>query len=475
MIPEWLASRLPHLIVIIGILFSLSPTPVAVPWTEALNQAMIALDEGRPEIALGKINQALAFEPDAASLHVTAAQAALAAGQPAAGLAHLDQAHAMLDVSGEESCLRAELLLEAGQPAAALQLWEQSALACRQPLRQLRGMLTAEMATDNPAGGEAVLTRLVAADPADLASSRQLALIVAARDPQAALGRLRLLGQSSRTADPLAVALIAAIEQAQLAQDPAFVLARVGQTLAKFGEWQLAKWAFRRALQLDPNYVEARASLGQAIDQRGGDGLGELQAALDAAPQAIVPQLYMAMHWLSHGQPERALALLSQAQASDPTNAAILLQIGRARAALGDINAALLAYRQAAELAPDQAGFWLVLARYSLSNEVFLVSVGLPAARNAAALDPHDPAALTALAYATFLNGEADLAQRLIYRALAAGPANPETLYRWGMVEDALGNSEQAERAWRAVIALDSSGPIADLARRALGLPLPAP
>jgi tetratricopeptide (TPR) repeat protein len=475
MLPEWLTSRFPHLIVIFGILLSLSPSPVPLPWVDTLNQAVIALQEGQAQIALGKIDQALTIEPEAATLHVSAAQSALAAGQPGSGLAHLDQAEAVLGENAERRCLRAALLLEAGQPAAALQLWQRPGEACQQPLRQLQDMLKAELALDDPAGSEAILQKMVAANPADTTGSRQLALVIATRDPQAALSRLRLLGQTSTTADPLSTSLITAIEEAQISGDPAFVLARVGQTLAKYGEWQMAKWAFRHALDLDPNYVEVRASLGHAVDQTGGDGLPELQAALEAAPGAIMPELYMGMHWLSRNQPARALTLLSQAQAGDPANAAISLQLGSAHAALGDINAALLAYWQAAELAPDQAGFWLILARYSLANEVLVQSIGLPAARNAAVLDPHDSAALAVLGYATFLNGEPNLAERLLYRALTARPADPEILFRWGMVEDALGNSERAVQAWHEVISLDPAGPAAELARRALGLPTSPP
>ena len=69
------------------------------------------------------------------------------------------------------------------------------------------------------------------------------------------------------------------------------------------GEWEYAREAFRRATDLDPEYADAWAFLGEAQQQISGKetgsysevGLSELQRALQVDPNSILANFFMGL------------------------------------------------------------------------------------------------------------------------------------------------------------------------------------
>lgn len=466
--PEWVGARIWHILAALVIVASLDPSPASGPLRESLRSSVLAQQGGRPAAALVALNDALILQPLDPALHSRAAELALAAHDMDAFFDHLDAADALAGPNAERTCLRGDALLAQGDPAGALSVWQSAPSECPDPVGHLANLATAYLARDDPTGYESALTSLVALVPQDPSTLRALAITVATRDPEAAEARLREADRGAGSGDPLVRALIRAIDEARVEDNPPYTLAQVGQILAQHNEWRFASWAFQNVLAARPDYVEARAYYGLSLDRIGRDGLSQLEAAVRSAPGAPQPHAFLGMHWRMRGEPSKALTELETASRLAPDDAAIAAELGATFDALGETDSALVAYRRAADLAPRQPGFWLLLAGFSIRHELQIRTIGLPASRNAAALAPHDPAGWDSLGYCYLLSGDLAMADRILKRALDLSPDRPATLYHLGILRLYQGDMPAARAALQSAIAQDPDGPIADLAQRAL-------
>jgi len=466
--PEWVGARIWHILVTLALLAALNPSPSPGPLRESLRKSVLAQEGGRPASALAALEIALAFEPRAPGLHWKAATLAFAANEPDAVIRHLDATDSLLPPSSERTCLRADTLLKNGNPAGALGLWEGLSSPCPNPTSHFRNLSAGYLAVEDQAGYEQALISLVALLPADAASLRTLSLTKAARAPEQAEAYLRAADQASSEGDVLARALIRAIDEARVEGDPAYTLAQVGQVMAQNNEWVYASWAFQNALELEPGYVEARAYLGLSLDRLGRDGLPELDAAAAAAPGAAQPHAFLGMHWRMRGEASKALAEFEAAARLAPTDPAIAAELAATYETLGDTDSALAAYRVATDLAPRESGFWLLLAGFSIRHELQIETIGIPAARNAAALVPGDPAAWDSLGTGYLIIGDLEMADRMLTRSLGFAPSRPSSLYHLGLLRLYQGDLMAARTALKSAIDGDPGGPIAELAQRAL-------
>jgi tetratricopeptide (TPR) repeat protein len=408
------------------------------------------------------------LQPHDAQLQWQAASLAFAAGDMDATFQHLDAADELAGPSPESTCLRGDALLQQGDAAGALKTWQSAPSPCPASPAHDRRLVSAYLAIDDRAGYESALDSLVAVEPGDAQALKALAITVATRDPDGAEVLFRRGDQAAPEGDPLIRALIRTVDEAQAEGNPAYSLAQVGQVLAQNDEWVYASWAFRQALTADPDYVEARAYLGLSLDHTGGDGLPELEAAAAAAPGASQPHAYLGMHWRMKGEPSKALAELQTAARLAPEDPAIAAELAATYEALGDANSALAAYRMATDLAPRQSGFWLLLAGFSVRQELEIGLIGLPAARNAVALTPQDPAAWDELGDCYMLTGDLEMADRILSHAMELAPDRPMSLYHLGLLKLYQGDALAARSALERAVEGDPGGPVADLAQRAL-------
>ncbi len=465
---ERLQPRWPHLIVAVVLTLAISPTPVPRPLVAPLRAAAVALAGNRPAAAADWLEAALAFQPDFVALHPLAGQAALAGGDPSRALAHLREADRLLPPDPSRTCLLGLALLASGDPTGAIEAWEAEPELFLNRADILEQLAQVSLELEDRPGAIDALARLVLLVPADPEPRLQLGLLRATLQPETALPDLRLADELAPGGSPIAQSMVRAIEDSRPEQQPAYTLAQVGQALARNEEWQLAAWAFEEALVLQPDYAEVRAYLGLALDRSGRDGLEELQAAAAAAPGTGLPHTFLGLHWSAAGDPERALTEFTLAARLDPTNPALAAELGRAHAQLGDVASAISAYRLATDLAPQDPGFWLLLAEFSLSHEIEIEALALPAARNAAVLRPEEPAALEALGYAYFLLGDLHLSERFLVLSANLSPLRPQLQYRLGLLREAQGDLAAARTAFETAARLDPGGPTGDLAARTL-------
>lgn len=457
-----------HLLGALAMLALLRPSPSPTPLVSAVRSASVAYEGARPGAALTHLERALAIEPDFAALHPLAVQAALEARDPLAALEHIALAEELLPPDPWRACQEGIALYQSEDAAGAFRAWEGSPEICLQSPEMLQIALEAALLLDDRPRALASLEALTRAAPERVAHRLLLGQVLATLRPEEAIAHLRLAEEMGRGGSPEAEALIRAIVDSRAEDQPAYTLAQVGQTLARQGHWQLAAWAFREALAIDEVYTLARAYLGLCLDQSGGDGLEDLEAAVRSDPQSSLALVFLGMHWRQHGEPERALQALEAAEALEPSNAAIVAELGSTYDALGDVASAREAFLAATDLDPQGGSLWLLLAQFGLAHEIEIETLVLPAARNAFILLPENTAAIDILGYGHFLLGDTRLAERLLLQAVNLGPDRSSSHYHLGLLRHEQGDLAAARTALETAIQLDPGGPYAELAQRTL-------
>ncbi|HEX9796303.1 MAG TPA: tetratricopeptide repeat protein [Anaerolineales bacterium] len=443
----------------------LNPSPVPAELLLAYDQARLAQAAGEFALAAQALETALSVEPVQPSIRQASARLWLQAGQPANAQRVLSAAPPASPPG--QNCLSWQIewsLAGLESSAAILDSWPAN---CQIDSDLLRDRLRQAVDDGRLEAALPLAKAYAALAPRPQDAHLQLGQLLAITKPADAVATLR----QSLTDDPAtsaaAINLIRAIEDAQIEPSAAFRLAQVGQALARNGQWGLAKAAFESALELDPDYVEALAYHGLALDQTGLDGLADLQKARALAPAAPLPASFLGLHLLQTGEAVQAIRHLQAAVALEPSNPAYLAQLGAAQAAAGDLGAARVSYEAAVAVAPADSDFWRLLAEFSLRYEVDLAGLALPAARQAYLLEP-SPAHADLLGYAHYLNGSYQVSARLLTHAVAADPSLASAQYHLGLLQLDSGGPSAARASLQRAQALDTDGQVGALAARTL-------
>lgn len=249
-------------------------------------------------------------------------------------------------------------------------------------------------------GAETAYRAMLATDPADADALHLLGVVADAR------------GEPAQAVELISQAL-------RVRQSPRFH-SNLGMALGHLGRHEDAVAAYRRALDLRPDYPEALNNLGTSLD------------ALNRPVEAVVAY-------------RRALALR-------PDQAPWWGNLGSALLAARDPEHAEAAFRRAVALAPAlasaQAGLGRVLRETNRPGEAEA------AFRAQVALDPADPSAQLNLAAALGDQDRVDEAVALLPTVLAADPALPEAHHSLATALRQLGQLDQAEAAAREAVRL---------------------
>ncbi|MCH7587680.1 MAG: tetratricopeptide repeat protein [Chloroflexi bacterium] len=464
----YLRARIPHILIGLLVLLVLSPSPVRRNLVTYIEKARTAAASGDPEAALDYIDRALLIDPGLKSLELIAAEAALATDHPERAIPYLNSLSERDQDQEIILCLTAEMRAAMGQYLEAFMLWEQAENLCSERRDFLYNLADHLVDNEKFSMAERVVEHLSSLAHSDPELHFQLAALTALRDPEQALIQLRLLDELSADNQALTAELIKAIEDSRHLNLMQFTLSKVGQVFAKNFEWSFAAQAFRNALDIQPDYSDALSFLGLAIDELGQDGLSWLKQAERADPIQALPHINLAVHWLRNNAPQLALFELEQAAVLDPSNPIIPAQIAQTYEYLGDINIAIELYRAATELAPKDPNLWLLLAQSSSQNNFDVLNIGLPAARNAAALAPDSAAALDTLGYSYYLLGDLEFAGRFLFRALAIDSGFASTHYHLGLYYAAQLDMQSSIVSFEMAVILDPESVVGQLARRTL-------
>jgi tetratricopeptide (TPR) repeat protein len=466
-LPKPLRSRWPHILLAILILIVLSPSGVFLPLAENLRAANRALSTEKWSVALDRLETAIHLEPALWSTHLKAASLALQDEDAERALQHLSDP---IPLDSRFYCLQVQAAIMTNDIQAAEQAWQRADGICEEKQDYYRALTLHYWDQNDRSKAQSVLEEWIEFDETDPQPFLQLGILLAVTQPEEAISPLRKAQLLSNEGIPLASALIRAVEDARETDIPAYTLASVGQALMRYAAWTEAVWAFEEALVQDPEYIEAHAYLGLALDQSGGNGYSHLQNAISNEPDNAVAYIFLAYHWQMKGKPKTAKIYLEAAAGLDPTNPVISAELAQVYVDLGDLEAAKEALKITVSLAPRDAHFWYLLAQFSIERGIELESLGLPAARNAWLLDKDNVLGLVLLGDAHRMLGNIELAERLLWRAVQIDPNYALTQYYLGLLRHIQGDRQRAQAAWEYALYLDPAGPVGELARRMIEL-----
>ncbi|GAB1470160.1 hypothetical protein MASR2M66_10370 [Chloroflexota bacterium] len=259
-------------------------------------------------------------------------------------------------------------------------------------------------------------------DKTDAYAAYRLGLLLTLSAPEDAASELTRASALNPEVDSAVQTLLAALAVSAQQTDLSVRKVIVGQSFGLVQDWELAQTAFEQAIQLDVSNAEAWAWLGEAKQQTGQDGSAELNRALNLDRQSVNVRALRALYWSRQEKYEQMLAEYLLAAGIEPKNPRWQASVGDAYAKLGDLVSALNAYQNAVALAPGNADYWRQLAFFCAENAVQVEDVGLPAAQQAFALAPNDPAVLDALGYSYLSTSRFASAKQIFEQALALVP-----------------------------------------------------
>jgi tetratricopeptide (TPR) repeat protein len=305
---------------------------------------------------------------------------------------------------------------------------------------------------------------LLRADPADALAHERLGALWLGEDP-VAIAHLASAGTD------LAGRLLAAVGEADTVDDPAYASALVGQVLFEEQAWALAVRQFERALSHSPDYADAQAHLGYALDQMGrpGEARPHLRRAVALAPDSAVAHIFLGLHYDRLGAVSAARAEYEAAYDLDPDNPATCVEIGQTWAAEGRYVAAEIWMQQAVSLRPEDPALWKVLARFYLDHNITAEERGVEAAVRLVELSPDDAQAHDLRGWAAFQVGDYAAAEESLLRATALDPALASAHYHLGQLWAVHGAREEAQEAFIRALDLDTTGVLVPLVERAMG------
>jgi len=314
---------------------------------------------------------------------------------------------------------------------------------------------------------QAEYERLLNLDPTDQVARERLGALLLGGDP-AAIQHL-YAAQTDRSAErsrrSLAEQLLAALKEASAADDPAYTCALQGLALFEAQEWALAVRQFERALSHNPDYPDAHAYLGHALDRMGrpDEAQPHLKKGVELAPDSVVAHTLLGLHYDRLGDSAAARAEYEAAYDLAPDNPAICVEIGQTWAAERRYTAAEIWLREAVSLQPNDPALWEALARFYLDHNITASGQAVEATEEIVKLLPASARAHDLRGWAAFQTGDYDTAQDSLQKALSLDPTLASAHYHLGRLWSALGKQQKAQEAYTRALDLDTAGELAPL------------
>lgn len=366
--------------------------------------------------------------------------------------------YALADLDGWNTERRDQLrriFEQQGQTARANTLLEASLAEGEVDPRALRTL--AQQQIDNLAWdqAEATLGQLLALDPGDQQALYQLALLLAPVDQNYARDYLSRISSDPVWATRAETVRAALDRYGTMALTDAHTY--LGMTLAGLGEWPFAERALQIALDVNAINPTALAYLGFVRDQQGRDGLPDLQAARDMAPNEPIVYYLLGQHWRLAGDRDQEYEAFSRAYFLDPDNPALAVEVGVALQNQSDLAGAEEWFRRAVELDSGDMRWRRVLAGFYADTGFQLETTGLVFIEESANLAPNDPDIRASLGWAYFQANDPLRAYDELNEAITLDPDNPRSRYYFAAVLERRGDTQGAADSYMFVV--DKLGP----------------
>lgn len=458
-------------ILLLGLLtVLLLSSPLNLDNLQQLREARLALDEGAYNLAASTFAQALVFSPWRGDLLLHAGHSALLAGDPSSAIQYFNQYATQASLPPDAQLALGDAYLASGNAQEAIQTWQEISEYSPYAEAVLLRLLELNRKNGDYQLAADLLKSLLRLHPNEPSYYYQLGLLLAVLEPDASLAYLSQVTELDSALSPKANELISLINTARLYDEPAYSSVSVGRWLGLNGNWQLALLAFQRAVNQRPDYAEAWAYLGEALQQNtkqpitpdDQSGLEEIQTALDINPDSVIANSLASIFWQRRGNDARALEYLQRAASLEPDNPMLQAELGYITANMGELPAAQAFYEHAAALAPTEPVYWRLLAGFSLDRQIQVRQIALPAARTAALLAPNDPESLDMLGKVLLALGDLRNAERFLRRAISIDPSFAPAHFHLGLVFLSLGDDRLAQDEFKIASSLAPDSSVSD-------------
>ncbi len=443
-----------------------------------LRNAQHALDLGMNLAASQHLGKAAQHLPSRPELWGQAGSLALEGGDPQAAVQYFEHAaRQALSPSGQLQL--GEAYLQTGDRDSARLIWENLANQAQPVPEALEHLISFALEDGDFSGAISSLQALTILQADKAHNYYQLGLLIATRDPEASLVYLARAAELDSDYTARTRVLQRGISTSRLDDDPAYRLMGAGRALASLEEWLYAAEAFRQATILRPDYAEAWAYLGEALqhsplaDQSRESGFPELEQALEIDPGSLSATTFLALYWQRQSRYDLALEAIQSAASLAPNNPVLQVELGNTLALQGDLEAAYLAYLQAIRLAPTDPGYYNYLVGFSLTYDYHVREVALPASRQALLLSPDDPASLDMMGQVLLQLGDLVNAERFFNRAIESDSEFPAAYLHQGMLYLLLNQGEQAYQSLSQAVRLAPLTAAGKLAQKLLHNAIP--
>lgn len=468
------------LLVVIGALLGISPLPHIVE--HSLTQVGRAQKLGAPLSRAENLALVAEHIPWRNSLWETAGHEALIAKNPEIAIAYFKQAAASGSLSQEGYHKFGDAYEMVGNAYTALQVWDAANRIYGPSEIALTRIADIQRRNcDYPALVETLrsIAKLQSPgsglEPLGIPLNYELGMLLAAVDPASAPPYLLQAAEQDPTLTE-AASLAFTIQRALSYENPTYTLMTTGRKLADLDNWKLAAYAFQQVVDMQPEYGEAWAFLGEALQHLTGIEAGKytiqpysaLEKAININPFSLPANTFMALYWQRSGDYENAYPYLSIAEEIDPSNPDIQVDLGAASAVLGDLESAASHYWEAIEMTSGETTYLRELAEFSIRYNYELEEIALPIARQAMLADPDGPSNLDVMGQVLFRLGDLFSAERFFIRAINHNPDFAPAHLHLGLVYNLQGKTRQANNAFNKAITLAPGTPTAEMATRYL-------
>jgi tetratricopeptide (TPR) repeat protein len=390
---------------------------------------------------------------------------ALQAGDEQEAVEYLIQAEKQHVISKSGWSSLGEAYQQSGELLLAVQAWEKAI-----PLPQAyRSLASLELSRGNLDASIDYWKEDIAIEPENASAYYTLGLILTANAPEQALPKLMQAAKLDPDLESSVENLRTALNTALLSDDRAYQFLVSGRALGAVNHWDLAAEAFQKAISFRSDYAEAWAWLGEANQQQKQDGGFEIKQAVKLDAQSAMVQGLYGLYLQRQGKPNEALSAFQKAAQLEPEDPGWQMALGSAAAQTGDLANAYEFYLHAVELAPDDIETWKALVTFSVSNDIFVDTTGLPAAQNLIKLAPKDWESYDLAGQAEFSLGNNDEAESYFKKAIQIDPAQAAPALHLGLVYLQTGNLASCYSYLNLTKILDPNGSYGWQAGRLLG------
>ena len=444
-------SRLAILFAMLGLIAA----PALLSAQADIRRAESDISAGRPLDASASFERASLFLFWRADLKERAGRAAFAGGDAATAARLLSQP-ASLSVDGWRELGAAYYELRRfADSARALQRGLERYGANAALYRQLALAFNAQEEFQSETGA---LQNYIALEDGEAAAHHRLGLLLSIFNPNSAYAELAASVKLDADYASAAQTMRDALDLASIQSNEADRFVVIGRGLGLVGEWRLARESFQRAANADGKNAQALAWLGEAKQHLGQDGGADLARAVALDPFSASVRALYGLYWKRQDEPQKALAQFQWAAAIEPNDPAYQAALAEAFVFSGDLPPALAAYQRAAQLAPKEKTYWRLLALFSAQYFYQVNEVGIPAARQVAALAPQEAASFDLLGWTYFAADLPSTAELNFLKALRLDKNYASAHLHLGMLYFEIGRAASAREHLLKAQSLDPNG-----------------